>query len=248
MNMSFFIYKITNILDNKIYIGKTNDLQKRWYNHLYCAFVIKRKTYFYNAIRKYSIKNFSVEILEECDDEQYAFEKEIYWIKTLNSNDQNIGYNLTNGGEGVSELIRSEKSKQLQQQKMSGRKLSDEHKRKISQGNMGKILSFEACKNISKSKLGENNGMYGKTIKEETRKKLSNFQSKRIRKPLSEEHKEKNRLSALNQNFSFRIPINIKNEIIQLYATNNYTKKQLSEKFQLKYNSIVKIIRSHKIV
>lgn len=244
--MTYYIYKILNNLNNKIYIGKTNDLQKRWYNHVYCALVENEPYYFYNAIRKYGAKNFTLEIIEECGSEELALLREKYWIATLDSNNRNIGYNMTSGGDGVSGFKHSEDSKNKQKIKMLGRKLTIEHKQKISQGNKGKIVSLEARSKISKANIGENNGMYGKTISNETREKLSEFQSSRIREPLSEDHKQKNRDAALKQDRSFRISIEIKKEIIMLYNTNNYTKKQLAEKFGLKYNSVVKIIKTYK--
>lgn len=246
--MPHFVYKITNIKNNKIYIGKTNDLEKRWYNHVYDALVKNEQTYFYNAIRKYGANIFKIEIIEECDSEILALDKEKYWIATFNCRDRKIGYNMTDGGDGVSGLIHTEKSKDKQRQKMLGRKLTEEHKIKISIGNKGKTQTEVTKQKISQANSGENNGMYGKTVSDETREKQSQFQSTRIRNPLTEDHKNIIKEARKNQDMSFRIPIEIKNEIVQLYASGNYTKRQLAEKFGLKYNSVVKIIRSHKVV
>ena len=248
MSMTYYVYKITNNNNGKYYIGKTNDLEKRWYNHVYCALVNKENTYFYNAIRKYGAANFTIEQIEECKTEEIVLEREIFWINELHANKRNIGYNMTDGGDGMSGFIHSEESKQKQREKMLGRKHSPEHNKKISESNKGKIVSQEVKDKISKANLGENNGMFGKSITEKTRKKLSDFQSTRLRKPLTEEHKMKNSEAAKNQDHYFRIPIETKNEVVKLYSSGQYTKNQLAEKFGLKYNSVVKIIRSHKVI
>lgn len=247
MSMTYYIYKITNSFDGKFYIGKTNDLEKRWYNHVYCALVKKEPYYFYNAIRKYGAEFFISEIIEECESDEQALLREKYWIFFLKSNNSEIGYNMTDGGDGVSGLKRTDESKNKQRAQMLGRRHSDETKSKMSKSAIGKIKSDETKQKMSKAKSGENNGMFGVSHRYDTKQKLSVFQSNRIRDPLTEEHKQKNREAALKQDFSFRIPIQIKNEIVSLYSSGNYTKRQLSEKFGLKYNSVVKIIRTHNL-
>jgi group I intron endonuclease len=66
------IYKITNTITNKKYIGFTSKtLESRWKQHVHQALVQNTKTYFYNAIRKYGESNWVCEILEEGDDYEY---------------------------------------------------------------------------------------------------------------------------------------------------------------------------------
>lgn len=89
------IYKITNLVNGKIYIGQTkNNVELRFYQHRYSDSVIGK------AIRKYGIKNFKIDIVEECESFEKMNEREIFWIKELNCKYPN-GYNLTDGGEGV---------------------------------------------------------------------------------------------------------------------------------------------------
>lgn len=92
------IYKIICLINDKIYVGQTTQkLKNRWKSHKY--FSRKRKSILYNAMRKYGIENFKIEELESCDTKEQLNEREIYWIKELNSKKPN-GYNLTDGGEG----------------------------------------------------------------------------------------------------------------------------------------------------
>lgn len=127
-----------------------------------------------------------------------------------------------------------------------GIKHSEEHKRKISESNKGKIHTEESKQKISISNSGQNNGMYGKTASIEARKKQSKFQSSRSRNPLTDEHKQKIKEASKQQDRNFRINPEIKKQVVEDYATNKYTKKQLSEKFNIKFNTIVKIIRTAK--
>lgn len=92
-----FIYKITNTINNKIYIGKTErDIKTRWEEHLRHI-----STYpnipLYRAMKKYGIEVFNVEQIEECPDSQVN-ERESYWILYFDT--YKNGYNCTKGGDG----------------------------------------------------------------------------------------------------------------------------------------------------
>jgi group I intron endonuclease len=84
------IYKITNNLNNKIYIG-----QDRNNNPSYFGSGKKIQS----AIKKYGKENFVKEIIEECIDENHMNEREVYWISKYNSQDRKIGYNISDGGK-----------------------------------------------------------------------------------------------------------------------------------------------------
>ena len=94
------IYKITNKTNNKSYIGKSKDIEKRWQYHL--SQYNSSKEYnkpLYKAFRKYGISNFSFEVLEEIEDyDIFSNEREKYWIKYFNS--FHFGCNATQGGDG----------------------------------------------------------------------------------------------------------------------------------------------------
>lgn len=87
------IYKITNLITNKTYIGQSTNIEQRWEEHKFYS--NNEHTALQAAFKKYGISNFSFEIIEECSKEQLD-EREIYWIKFYDS--YNNGYNLTKGG------------------------------------------------------------------------------------------------------------------------------------------------------
>ena len=94
-----YIYKITNLMNNKIYIGKTlNTIKKRWKEHCF-DYLTRRgeKRPLYSAMKKYGIENFKIEEIEECPDEIIS-EREKCWIEYYGS--FKYGYNATRGGDG----------------------------------------------------------------------------------------------------------------------------------------------------
>jgi group I intron endonuclease len=96
--MIYSIYKVTNVINKKIYIGYTNNLKVRKSKH-------KRNSqrgcsHFYNAILKYGWDNFTWEVIYCSTDKNHCLnEMEPYFIKEYDS--INSGYNLTKGGAGV---------------------------------------------------------------------------------------------------------------------------------------------------
>ena len=93
------IYKITNLVTGKIYIGQTKrTLEVRLKAHLYEARANKYTMYLHNSIRFHGPSNFNIELIEDCD-EFSVHDRERYWIKTLNTM-QPYGYNEHEGGKG----------------------------------------------------------------------------------------------------------------------------------------------------
>ena len=90
------IYKITNILDNKCYIGQSVDIYKRWCDHCKCGCGIDtpKNNKLYAAMEQDGIENFTFELLEECPREELN-KKEAFYIDLYESND--YGYNQTIG-------------------------------------------------------------------------------------------------------------------------------------------------------
>lgn len=100
---NYVVYKITNNINGKIYIGMTNDVKRRWrYEGIEYRPPLKsdRHRPFWNAIQKYGWDNFTKEIMISGLTKEDAFEKEIQKIKEFDSTNKKIGYNLSPGGNG----------------------------------------------------------------------------------------------------------------------------------------------------
>lgn len=122
-----YIYKITNKINNKVYIGQVYNktIQDRFNRHINSA-TENSKSYIGRAIYKYGKDNFICECIDTATTLQELNEKEKYWISYYNSTNQNFGYNLTAGGDGGNTyLCKSEEEMK-------------EIKRKISISNSGK--------------------------------------------------------------------------------------------------------------
>lgn len=97
------IYKATNIINNKIYVGQTiKTLRKRSLEHK--ADSKRNKYLFPKAIKKYGFENFKWEVLERCSTQQELDIAEIKWINKLQSNSKQIGYNISKGGNPGKEI------------------------------------------------------------------------------------------------------------------------------------------------
>ena len=93
------IYKITNKINGKVYIGKSIHIYKRWSEHKADINDLNKQNHLYRAFRMYGINNFIFEIIEQCiPDNKLLTQREQYWINFYNS--YKTGYNETLGGEG----------------------------------------------------------------------------------------------------------------------------------------------------
>ena len=112
--MKGIIYKITNKVNGKSYIGQTRyTIEFRWRQHQHK----KDNTNFHNAIHKYGIENFNIEILEECDIEDLN-SREIFYIAKYDT--FNNGYNLTIGGDGNRRLLLDNNYDEIKELYLSG--------------------------------------------------------------------------------------------------------------------------------
>jgi group I intron endonuclease len=115
------IYKITNNINGKSYIGQTiRPLKRRWQEH--CQNVERCKV-LHRAIVKYGKENFTIKEIDTADTSNELNDKEIYWIKYYSTLIPD-GYNMTKGGGGVCGLDMSK---------------TEDWKRKIGNGNRGNI-------------------------------------------------------------------------------------------------------------
>lgn len=160
------IYCIENKLDGKKYVGLTKGtIQRRFKRHKELAKSNREKQHLHDALLLYGFDNFIVYELDSAISFEELCKKEKHWIKKLNT--KNNGYNETDGGEGS-----------------SGRNLSEYTKKKIGDGNRGRIQTVEEKKQRSKSNKGihsgENNPFYKKTHSKESIEKYLKHKSKCI--------------------------------------------------------------------
>lgn len=93
------IYRISNRINNKHYIGQSLNIENRWKEHINNISI--KDNSIYRALRKYGIDNFEFKIIEECTEDMLN-ERERYWIEYYDS--YNNGYNMTKGGESSKKL------------------------------------------------------------------------------------------------------------------------------------------------
>jgi group I intron endonuclease len=161
------IYKVTNKINGKIYIGQTS---KNDPNYLGSGPVIMK------AVKKYGRDSFIREVIEFCDSKELLNEREIFWIKFYNSTDRNTGYNISTGGNGgnLGDLVNEKISRQsydhmrgnaLRKGKdpiNKGVPMSEEQKdklRKPKSENHKKNLSVAAMNRTKKKIICINNGL-----------------------------------------------------------------------------------------
>src|SRR5579859_8194033 len=117
---TFYIYTIQNKINNKMYVGQTINLKGRWRGHKSCAFNKNDLRPLYCSMRKYSIKNFVMEALEEFDNLHECNEAEEFWIQFFQTYNRTIGYNINLGGNNRSHTKETK-------QKLSKMRLGTKH-------------------------------------------------------------------------------------------------------------------------
>lgn len=190
-----FIYIIKNTINAKVYVGQTwKSLQERFQHHKQnTSHVSKLK----RAMNKYGAINFHIELLTITHTQEIANYYENYFINKFDS--IHNGYNIREGGARGKH---SESSKN----KLRGRILSEETKKKMSLSHIGKTVTKQSRDKMSASRKGRiftdewkkklSDAAKNKTITEETRAKLSKARigrkfSEEWKKKISEAHKNK---------------------------------------------------------
>lgn len=247
------IYKITNLVNGKIYIGKDTVSDKNYYGS---GVLIKR------AIEKYGIENFKKEILEECISNNDLCLKEKYWIEYYGSTNLEIGYNISKGGDGGDtltnnpniEIIKSKISnvrkgkkyedlfsinKVIQYKEKLAKKTSERLKGKTLEELYGIEKAREIKEKQSKTRK-EINSKKPKTIK--IKPTLEELEQKRIDR-LKEKYKNINDINKLKKcYFSFRRR-NTLNTFFNIVGEEKYNIiiKELEKPFKHKESSIDKL-------
>lgn len=256
MNENIGIYKITNITNNKIYIGSSSNLSKRYYYHL--NILRNNKHYNIHLQRAYNIdgeSSFKFDIVEYCDFNILS-EREEYYFNFFDTLNDNYGYNINPNGDRPPSWTgkkHTEETKIKMGNSSRGRIQTEYAKEIASITHKGKIISDDHKKILSEKNKGEKNPMYGKAPydiwlekfgKDIADKKYENWKEKisnsGIGRITSEETKEKIRKKALGRIVSDESKQKISNAQKGRTA-NNETKKKMSEKRKGDLNPSCKI-------
>lgn len=183
------IYKITNLINGKQYIGQTSKyrISDRWSQHKHSARYGK-KNYLYNAMRKYGEDNFEFKvIIHNIPVDKLNFYEQL-WINKLNTKSPN-GYNLTDGGEGTRGMIpwnkgipRSEETINKIKQHYTEEVIEEMRRRVSGKNNPMYGRTGKNSPTYGNGRFGEDNPFYGKHHSEETKAILSDAQSKNKQK------------------------------------------------------------------
>lgn len=159
------IYKIENLVNGKIYIGKSVNIYKRWKKH---KTLLNTRSHYNKHLQSawdiYGEDNFEFSIVEQCErDNDILSMREKYYIEFYNSNNSDFGYNMTNGGDGTFGLKLSDEQRKAASKRMSGDK----------NPNYGTKKSESLKRQISEKLKGRISPMLNKHQSEDTKKQIS---------------------------------------------------------------------------
>lgn len=140
------VYKLTNKVNNKIYIGQTTvNLKTRLQWH-FAPSAIKNNMLISKAIKKYGRESFTSEIIQECSSINELNLREAYWIESLNSGDRKVGYNIKLGG------FNFQRSEDLKAKIRAGVQASEKFKNKIIWNKGLTVATSEKLKQVGEAK------------------------------------------------------------------------------------------------
>ena len=175
-----YLYRITNQLDGKVYIGQTNKPDYRWYQHRSYAKSEKPQQYIHRAMAKHGIENFVFDVIATCKTPEDTNEIESLIITQYNSRNKDHGYNLMVGGShgGHSEETK-EKMRQATMQQIAekghpaaGRIVSEEEKERHRKARLENPIEYtpEIRQRMSEAHLGIKDSEETKAKKSESAK------------------------------------------------------------------------------
>lgn len=210
------IYKITHNESGKVYIGKATNAHARWVEHERTSKKNTKQTHLYKAIRKYGWDSFQKEVIDVATTKDELNKKEMYWISYYDSCNHEKGYNETLGGDGGDTFSNlSEERKEMMRQKnkikSTGRKKSEEERKRMSEIRRGKPHPVDPEKQkkrieaVRAATIGRVSPNKGKVLTDGTKQKIKENNAKFWKnKHHSEETKTKIREKRKSQDMSYR--------------------------------------------
>lgn len=201
------VYKLTNKINGKVYIGKSVNMHQRFID--YNADIRKgKKRFILDAIRKYGWDSFRLEIVEIYPTRKisndYLLEREAFWIRFYSSTKRGIGYNLCEYGRD-----------------RGGIPLTEEHKRKLRESNIGKKRNFS----------------------DSWRKNITAAHAKRRGEKFSKEHRKNMSLGRKNRLITYKIDRN-NGEIIETFPSSSLAEQAIG----VKRGSIHYAVKTNKVL
>jgi group I intron endonuclease len=215
---NFYIYKITNDLNDKIYVGRTKVPGYRKRQHVSASLdpaKIKVMQKIHLAIKELGHEHFTFEVFEACDNYSKSCEREVYWINFYNSDDDQFGYNEKSGPNGP--IILTDEQRKILSLRIIGEK----------NPMFGKKHTTEALQKMSDRMSGDKNPFYGKIHTDETKTLIGKSSKGRC---------------AGENNAHAKLTLEIVIQIREDWKTGKYTKVALGKKYNVTAVTIGNII------
>lgn len=259
--MNGIIYKVTNNINGKCYVGQTTcALGLRKSKHKYISLNPPKTDYFHNAIRKYGMKNFKWEVIYECDEIMLDM-METFKIMVCHSHvSEGNGYNLNWGGGSNRGYKHTEEAKKIMSIKHIGKenpmfgkmgKLSpmfnkhhtDITKKKISDKSIGRKQSDNTKKKKSDEmfKRYENGWIHPMTGKKNINRTILNKQQIGDKNPFYGKHHSKETIEMIGNSHK-KYDDNVINTIIEL-REKELTYKQISDIVNIPFRTVGDLCR-----
>jgi group I intron endonuclease len=235
------IYKITNLINGKVYFGQTVNYEKRMRSHIsHLSKGNHHNCHIQNAFNLYGKDSFKMELVCGCEISELD-KLERQYIKKFNTTNENFGYNLMTGGQHYREFTDEVKRKMSESNK--GRKKSEEHKRKIGLAHKGRIIKPEwiektrQTKRLNHSQWGANNG--NAVISDEEAEKIiiELMQNKAVSEIILKYNVPQDTVYNLMYNKSYRHIMPEVREVLRNRTTSNFNKR-LAEAVRLYINGL----------
>jgi len=226
------IYKITNLINNLVYIGSTVNLYRRKNEHLKELRANKHhNSHMQNSFNKYGEDIFEFTIQDIVFDLESLIEREQFWIDHYKSNDKTIGYNIREKAESNVYLVASEETRRRISNANKGQIVSEETKKKLSIANIGKRYSRS-----EETRLKLSNAHKGKVFSQDTINKMSIARKEYLKEnPITEEEKKarsERMMGENNPNFgktaSNETILKYSKPVLQYDKDNNFIREYIS--------------------